>query len=573
MDGSSWRSLVTTLGCLAVVLISVAIDARPASATRSMDAQPGGGRTQRPPTLSHADYFHNTNPVSGSFGDANTGQSVVTVSGMPPVVEDVNVYVWGLSVHQMSVASVWIESPEGRRVYLLGRACKPPTTGDQAEVLGENLTFDDEAETALAETAPDLTHSCWFQKGTVRPSVYGSSVPPRLSSFRGMQANGNWTLHVSSFSQSYGTSLVGGFSIGLTAGDFPETTILSGPRENDVTGKSVSFAFRSDAPNATFQCSLPPVTSDFVPCTSPFTATNLPYATSLFLVKAVTLAGPDPTPASVRWRVTAPGTFIDGGPATGDRVAGPVTLSFSSNLSAATFECSLDGNSFGPCGSPHTISSLSDGPHTLAVRAKTVDDLDATPAQRTWISVSPDTVAVSGPSNVTNRGPAVFSFLATLTGASFQCALDRAAFTPCSPPHRIDGLADGSHSLRVRASVGGSVDTTPLVYTWINVEDSREVKSAKIRLEEAIWRRHKIKVRVRALAAASGRVHVMAKARVGNRFFTISKVATLRAGRAFVALKLRGNATRAQRAKLTVRYAGDDVHAPQQVVGIVRKVR
>jgi hypothetical protein len=51
----------------------------------------------------------------------------------------------------------------------------------------------------------------------------------------------------------------------------------------------------------------------------------------------------------------------------------------------ATFECSLDGDSFSPCQSPRTLEGLEDGEHTFSVRAKDrAGNVDPSPATASW---------------------------------------------------------------------------------------------------------------------------------------------------------------------------------------------
>lgn len=62
------------------------------------------------------------------------------------------------------------------------------------------------------------------------------------------------------------------------------------------------------------------------------------------------------------------------------------------------------------------------------------------------------------------RRTASFAFVSTSATASYECALDTAAYAPCSSPVGYDGVAaDGTqHTFRVRA-VEGSADATPAV--------------------------------------------------------------------------------------------------------------
>jgi len=59
------------------------------------------------------------------------------------------------------------------------------------------------------------------------------------------------------------------------------------------------------------------------------------------------------------------------------------------------------------------------------------------------------------------RHSASFIFAADQSGASYECALDGASFTPCSSPTSYD--VTGTHQFAVRAIVGGHADPTPAV--------------------------------------------------------------------------------------------------------------
>jgi hypothetical protein len=94
---------------------------------------------------------------------------------------------------------------------------------------------------------------------------------------------------------------------------------------------------------------------------------------------------------------------------------------------------------------------------------------DATPAAYTWTVdlTAPDTAITASPVNPTNQTSASFSFTSTEAGSTFQCALDAGAFAACTSPTTYTGLADGSHTFRVRATdPAGNTDGTPASYTW-----------------------------------------------------------------------------------------------------------
>jgi hypothetical protein len=82
-------------------------------------------------------------------------------------------------------------------------------------------------------------------------------------------------------------------------------------------------------------------------------------------------------------QAAVPDTRIDSGPPDVSRQARP-TFTFSSPDPGVSFECSLDGAEYSPCTSPHTTQPLSQGTYTFRVRAVDGQDVDGSPAERTF---------------------------------------------------------------------------------------------------------------------------------------------------------------------------------------------
>jgi hypothetical protein len=75
--------------------------------------------------------------------------------------------------------------------------------------------------------------------------------------------------------------------------------------------------------------------------------------------------------------------------------------------------------------------------------------------------------ASAKPAAKTSSTDASFRFSSNERHASFDCALDGAAFAPCSPPQQYTGLAIGDHEFRVRAvDRAGNRDPTPASHKW-----------------------------------------------------------------------------------------------------------
>jgi len=164
----------------------------------------------------------------------------------------------------------------------------------------------------------------------------------------------------------------------------PDTSLSSGPT-GAVSSASAAFEFSSPEQGATFECRLDGAA--FSACVSPHQRSGLADGQHTFEVRARdALGNADATPASRTWTVdtTAPDTTITSGPA--DPSSSPdATFAFSSPEQGASFACSLDGGAWAACTSPHQLTGLPSGSHTLQVRATdAAGNVDATPAARTW---------------------------------------------------------------------------------------------------------------------------------------------------------------------------------------------
>lgn len=128
--------------------------------------------------------------------------------------------------------------------------------------------------------------------------------------------------------------------------------------------------------------------------------------------------------------IAAPNTFIDSGPSGVTNDPTP-TLSFHSDDSSATFQCSVDGGGFSACSSPRTLAHLSDGAHTFRVRAHNSAGTDPTPAARSF----------------TVRTAAVSEASATLTVTAASGAKDNLVFTrPSASTIRVTDSPSGAYT-------------------------------------------------------------------------------------------------------------------------------
>ncbi|MCU1378741.1 MAG: putative internalin [Acidimicrobiales bacterium] len=89
------------------------------------------------------------------------------------------------------------------------------------------------------------------------------------------------------------------------------------------------------------------------------------------------------------------------------------------------------------------------------------------------LNTPPDTTLLTQPAALTQSHGAAFTFNGSdnqnsPTQLTFQCSLDGGAWTACSSGQSYSGVADGSHTVQVRAvDLGGMTDPTPANYLWV----------------------------------------------------------------------------------------------------------
>jgi hypothetical protein len=173
-----------------------------------------------------------------------------------------------------------------------------------------------------------------------------------------------------------------------------------------------------------------------------------------------------------------PQVSVDSGP-TGTTTNKTPTFTFSATdaVGPVTFKCSIDTGtaSFSACSGPSTSdkpsSPLADGSYTFRVQATDAAGNSAVATRSFAVqtpstppAAAPDTTITKGPKKTRKRKPK-FKFTASQAGSTFQCKLDRGAFTPCSSPFVPSvKLLPGKHVLKVQG-IGptGIADGTPAV--------------------------------------------------------------------------------------------------------------
>jgi parallel beta-helix repeat protein len=267
----------------------------------------------------------------------------------------------------------------------------------------------------------------------------------------------------------------------------PDVAITDAPTTG-TTATAASFEFSSTDPDATFLCTIDSVGP--VPC-----VTGVDYTVQAGVEHTFAVLATKPhllvegEPVEHIWTVTdstAPETtFVD--PLPPLQTTEEVVFSFAGEDPGGTptaelsFECSLDGGAWEACSSPRTLSALTGGMHTFAVRA--VDNgtlgenpnFDQSPASRTWQVVAPPATVITGPvaqGGVSTSPDATFTFVDQL-GSTYECRLDPVEdpvptpFQPCTSPREYTGLTNGPHVFEVRATtLLDVIENPPARFEW-----------------------------------------------------------------------------------------------------------
>jgi hypothetical protein len=160
----------------------------------------------------------------------------------------------------------------------------------------------------------------------------------------------------------------------------------------------------------------------------------------------------------------APQTTITAGPTGYTNDATP-SFAFSANQLQAEFTCRVDDDRIPKCDSTLTVGKLGNGTHVFEVLARSNGHTeDETPATRSFVvdTTAPVTTITGGPTSPTNDSTPSFTFKSNETGSTFQCRVDRGAFTSCTSAKALGRLGDGNHTLYVRATDRAkNIDLTP----------------------------------------------------------------------------------------------------------------
>jgi len=238
-------------------------------------------------------------------------------------------------------------------------------------------------------------------------------------------------------------------------------------RNTDITFQFIA----TDLSPSTFTCSLDGALASA--CASPITYTGLAEGGHYIAISAVDAAGNLSTsPAIFQWMVdvTAPTTLITQvTPASSITNLADASIAFGASESA-TFECAIDGASYAACTSPVALSALTEGLHSIQVRATDVAGNTGSEASHLWtVDVTAPVVSlgqVLPPPGLTRAQTVSVEFAAN-EQSTYQCSFDGILQGACTSPFSVAISAEGNHEFRVIATDSAGNPSAPVLAAWI----------------------------------------------------------------------------------------------------------
>jgi hypothetical protein len=236
----------------------------------------------------------------------------------------------------------------------------------------------------------------------------------------------------------------------------------------------IQFVLSADENEVSYECALDG--ADFATCISPVSYSGLNAGPHAFLARARDQAGNVLAAGTAHgFEVMVPvKTFLDNvSPAGSLTNRRSLSVSFSSNVTDATFLCSLDGEAPVGCASPWAIESLGDGPHLLKIRATDRHgNTDSVGVDHAWtidatapsvpslsLNVTSTSITVTWNTNEPATGQVIWG-----SGANLDRVTPEDSAKTTSHQTRLDGLsANTVYSVQVvgRDAAGNEYISTP----------------------------------------------------------------------------------------------------------------
>ena len=243
-----------------------------------------------------------------------------------------------------------------------------------------------------------------------------------------------------------------------------EPTLSEGPT-GFTTSASATLTFSGDE-DATLTCSIDD--GEYENCSSPLSLHDLRDGDHSVRIKSRDAAGNTSSVRTVSWTVitAAPATPTFTGAPTGAINGRHVLFSFTGDM-YTTFTCSIDAGAYNSCTSPLELDGLSDGAHSVRVKATDrVGNSSIRLASWTVDTTAPNTPTMGGvPSALTNLRNVTLSFTSD-SDSTLTCSIDAGSYNTCTSPLSLTGLAEGTHSVSVKATDGAGNVSSVRTSSW-----------------------------------------------------------------------------------------------------------
>lgn len=207
-------------------------------------------------------------------------------------------------------------------------------------------------------------------------------------------------------------------------------------------------------------------------CQSPFVAKNVGEGDHSLVISAVDEAGNVAVPVVMNWAMdfTAPVvSFGDILPSASSHInSNNISLAVNAPQGASLY-ASINGGAAQNFQSPLSLNGLAEGNYSVAVYG--VDEAgNNSPviAHQFAVDLTAPSVSIVAEitKNPTNSDRNAFAMSSSEEG-SFECNLDNAGFSACESPDEVAGLADGAHSMQVRAIDLAGNASAIAQYDWV----------------------------------------------------------------------------------------------------------
>ena len=197
----------------------------------------------------------------------------------------------------------------------------------------------------------------------------------------------------------------------------------------------------------------------------------------VLVVRARDKAGNPSEPRQIHWALdrTPPTLTLSTGPSsvTADTTPGFSFIPIDRGSGIARLECRLDSQTqFSPCQFQFSLSGLSDGSHSLEVRAVDGVGWVSQLVSHSWIqdATAPTIYLTEKPPSITGEQRAAFQFSGGNNNqgiVSYKCQIDSGVREVCSSPHTLSGLSRGQHSFSVFGLDSTNNESQPSTYVWL----------------------------------------------------------------------------------------------------------